>query len=646
MKSFSSQLAANLLGKKEPGLNEVYALINLDEEPCALIDNRAGCLLFLNSRLVKLSAFTSAELNEKPIGFLFNDLDLRTVTSGESRPVNLCRKGQSFLELKARFDFIDQEARWLRVRINSAKSVDSQSELQIDNLVDRLVAFTSQIEVLDSAAEISKTMEIIKEILGVESVCLYQASPDFPVLRKTGSSLLSTYFPDEIPSTDLIRLREPNLWKPGSRVFTEIHRYARVNEIEYVATAALKQDEAAIGLLAVCGKGQVKEELRLSVLQLLTSWIMALIQKATLIENLNKEILHQNARINQLKALTENLQEGIVLLKPDLSVAEINPAAEWMLGYAEWEVKGQPYDNILIGVDRLLPTLEDAKKGNTTPNIGKANLNRRNGQSFPVHMQVIPVFLEKELTWIQVLITDISENEQSKALTAQLEHRAVLGDYTAAFAHDVRNPINNIFTGIQLIGANLPADDPNQETIGRVQNDCTRLNHLMESFLAFSRPLELKFESIEIGNYLQRIVDRWRPRLARVNVTPKVTIDGENLKVLGDPRSLDQVFTNLISNSLDAMTDTGDTLAIRIIPNHEIANHPSIEISVSDNGPGIPEDIKDHIFEPFVTTRQKGTGLGLAITKQIVTAHKGSISVNSFPGGTVFTVRLPADIGE
>jgi signal transduction histidine kinase len=71
-----------------------------------------------------------------------------------------------------------------------------------------------------------------------------------------------------------------------------------------------------------------------------------------------------------------------------------------------------------------------------------------------------------------------------------------------------------------------------------------------------------------------------------------------------------------------------------------------VEITVSDNGPGIPDDMKERIFEPFVSTSQKGTGLGLAITKEIVTAHKGSIKVNSFPGGTNFIVSIPAINGD
>jgi signal transduction histidine kinase len=116
-------------------------------------------------------------------------------------------------------------------------------------------------------------------------------------------------------------------------------------------------------------------------------------------------------------------------------------------------------------------------------------------------------------------------------------------------------------------------------------------------------------------------------------------------RINGDPRSLDQVFTNLITNAVDAMSKTGGTLAIKIGLNHELAKQ-QVEVLISDNGPGIPEEIKDRIFEPFVTTKSHGTGLGLAITKRIITAHRGRILVNSFPGGTIFSICIPACNGD
>ncbi len=90
------------------------------------------------------------------------------------------------------------------------------------------------------------------------------------------------------------------------------------------------------------------------------------------------------------------------------------------------------------------------------------------------------------------------------------------------------------------------------------------------------------------------------------------------------------------------MKDDGGTLAIKISNGKLDQDPPQFEITVSDTGPGIPDDLRDHIFKPFVSNSPGGTGLGLAITQRIITAHRGSINVNSFPGGTVFTISLPA----
>ena len=94
---------------------------------------------------------------------------------------------------------------------------------------------------------------------------------------------------------------------------------------------------------------------------------------------------------------------------------------------------------VLIGTDRIAPALEEARQGTTTHNIGKVNLNRRNGQAFPAQVQVLPVMMKETLVGIEVIFADISENENNKTLTQHLEHRALIGDFTAAFAHDIKD---------------------------------------------------------------------------------------------------------------------------------------------------------------------------------------------------------------
>jgi signal transduction histidine kinase len=136
-------------------------------------------------------------------------------------------------------------------------------------------------------------------------------------------------------------------------------------------------------------------------------------------------------------------------------------------------------------------------------------------------------------------------------------------------------------------------------------------------------------------------MERWRNRISKTKVQYNPQIDSNTPPVEGDFRALEQVFTNLVDNAIQAMEHTGGTLTINIRQTMEGDERSQVEVSILDTGPGIPPDAKDHIFEPFYTTKRTGTGLGLAIVKRIVTAHKGSIHVNSIPGGTMFQVRLP-----
>lgn len=643
MRSFVKRFPGAAKAKKEPGFLEVFSLLNFDESPAALLDTETQGLLFINSRLIKLSYYSQQDVSEKDVNFLFPGLDLETAYSGETRQLKLDRKNLSPIEARVRFDYIDPAGKWLVVRFLPTINDDVERKIQLESTYRRLSEFIQLSDSPDVMLKVMQGVGIIKKILDCEAVSLYQADSEHPQLSRIAESGEIRQFPEILPSTDLIRLDKPSIWVTGNRILTELHRTGKVSGFEYVASAPLFQGGGAFGLLVAAGVGGIPINLSLAGMELLAALLLSTFQQQMLIDNLNTKIDHSNKVVNLRNQAFEYMNEAVLILDKNLKILEINPAAEFMLGYVNWEVKGQSYENILIGTDRLLPALIEAQKGQATFNIGKASLNKRNGHSFPVEVKVVPVLTGDVVSGMEILITDISDHEEVKAITQQLEHRAVLGDYTAAFAHDVRNPINNISTGLQLLSATLDEKDPNQDVINRMQGDCTRLNHLMESFLAFSRPLELKFEAIEVEPFLKRIIDRWQPRMARVNVKPMLHMDNDVLRILGDPRSLENVFTNLISNALEAMTETGDTLAIKVMMSKEINGHPLVEISVSDNGPGIPEDVKERIFEPFVTTRKMGTGLGLAITKQIVNAHKGSIKVDSFPGGTVFTVQLPAE---
>ncbi|MBS3751070.1 MAG: hypothetical protein KGY39_06135, partial [Anaerolineales bacterium] len=253
----------------------------------------------------------------------------------------------------------------------------------------------------------------------------------------------------------------------------------------------------------------------------------------------------------------------------------------------------------------------------------------------------------KEVQGVLIFLQDISKEEKVRIRTQQLERRALVGQMNAIFAHEIRNPINNITSGIQLLDKTLPGNDPNRQVIEGLNDDCDRLTHIVDTVLTFSKSQSYQRTPIDLPNLINQILNRWYPRMKRTRVKHVTKIEGDLPKVLGDYRALGQVFNNLISNSVRAMEETdGGVLSIRMKPHRKLDGNPAVQIDVLDTGPGIPQEIQKHIFEPFFTTKPDGTGLGLSITKQIITMHEGTIDLNPMPEGTSFRIVLPGKKSE
>jgi len=187
---------------------------------------------------------------------------------------------------------------------------------------------------------------------------------------------------------------------------------------------------------------------------------------------------------------------------------------------------------------------------------------------------------------------------------------------------------------------NMNEGDPNFKWIENMRDECNKLMYLMESVLSFAKPLEYKMAGVDLDFLLTRILERWHPRLLRLNISHFYEPELDHPVVEGDLRALEQVFTNLISNSVNAMSEKGGSLGIKITQTDNDQDRNFIQITMTDTGHGIPDEIKAHMFKPFVTGSNHGTGLGLAITQRIINAHKGKIEVDSYPGGTIFKIFL------
>ena len=626
---------------KSPALADLGVLLDFVSDPALILDKAHGSIILASSSFLTFSAYSSTDLIGHPIQKFFQDPFEASLTTGEEPIVKFLRKHRSPIDVKVSVSPIDNSGQWVLLKFQQV-----QHQLQWnwhEVFMNGMIELSRLAGIGNLQNSLEQAVQILHNILGQEMVGVYQAEGNFPRLRLAAAFDPGLILPETLPSSDLIRLTTTTIWFQGKRVTTDLYRNCRVKDVSYLASTPLGQEGAWLGLLVV-GDRQTQPINHLSQLMSVVGTILnTAIEHNILVTNQQNMIEMQDQALSIRNVLAEHVREGVVVLGPDLNIREINPVAEVMLGYTDKEARNHPVESILIGSKRLIPALNSALEGVAIHNLGDAMLHHRDGRAFPAMIETIPVEKDNLVQAILIVITDISADEQIKVRTQQLEQRAVIGEVIQAFAHEVRNPINNISLTLEAMAGLLSPDDPNQDFVSRMQSDCFRLGHLMESILASAKPLEPRFERIELQFLLRKIIERWRPRLAKVNVSPFFQMEPNVPPIKGDPRSLEQVFSNLISNAVDAMSKHGGgTLAIKLAPLNTIPNLPQVEVTVTDDGPGIPDEILEHIFEPFVSNNPRGTGLGLAITKQIVTAHRGSVQADTFPGGTVFQVVLPA----
>lgn len=218
------------------------------------------------------------------------------------------------------------------------------------------------------------------------------------------------------------------------------------------------------------------------------------------------------------------------------------------------------------------------------------------------------------------------------------EHLATLGEMIASVSHEIKNPLGIIHSTASLMRNRLEGDR-NQRLAKIIVDEATRLNNIVTEFLDFARPKDPQFVSVVIEDLLDESISLIEGQSRERGIEIEKKYKNGSLKpmiISGDPMLLHRVFYNLFVNALQAMPN-GGRLTVDVESNGMFCS-----VKVSDTGSGIPEDLKDKIFRPFFTTKEKGTGLGLAIVKSIVETHYGEILVHSEENkGTTMIVKIP-----
>jgi two-component system, NtrC family, sensor histidine kinase HydH len=248
--------------------------------------------------------------------------------------------------------------------------------------------------------------------------------------------------------------------------------------------------------------------------------------------------------------------------------------------------------------------------------------------------------------------------EQAQEEARRSERLAALGQMSAGLAHEIRNPLGVIKGSAEMLHQKLGESNPlASELAGYISSETNRLSALVTRFLDFARPLHAELAPQEITVVLDRAlhdVGLTQAGLTQAGLTQKdqpVQVERQYQadlpKVPLDEGLCEQAFVNLIQNAYDAMGNSGGTLQVTAA-RAKNANQEGVEVRIEDSGPGIPAELREQIFNPFVTTKKTGVGLGLSIVSRIIDGHHGTIRIESggetdARAGACFVLFFPAN---
>lgn len=218
------------------------------------------------------------------------------------------------------------------------------------------------------------------------------------------------------------------------------------------------------------------------------------------------------------------------------------------------------------------------------------------------------------------------------------EQLAWVGQMAAGLAHEVRNPLMAIKLLVQAAAERRGVFRGRDLQV--LEEEIVRLEHIVSGFLDFARPPRLDPRPVDVKELAERAVDGVRARADLQAVDLKVEADAESTVASADPNQVRQVLFNLLFNALDAQPGGGH-VTVRVGMDHGAGGDPEVVVAVTDGGPGLPPELSDRVFEPFVSTKESGLGLGLSICKRIAETHGGGLTAVSSPHGATFTLRLP-----
>jgi PAS domain S-box-containing protein len=340
--------------------------------------------------------------------------------------------------------------------------------------------------------------------------------------------------------------------------------------------------------------------------------------------------------------------DGLALWSPDGAIVDINLTLWRMYGYSDEEFLARDPEKPIVqarrpALDKILPSVSTGEPFHT-----ELTDQRKDGSSMELEVHGIPMQYQTKPHMLTIS-RDITEKKRAseelvrqREMLHQREKLAALGSLLAGVAHELNNPLSVVVARAAILEEQ---DDPaTREAASKIRVAAERCARIVRTFLAMARQQQPKRVPVAISEVVSAALDITGYALKTSSIEVTLDLAGDVPPVLADADQLHQVFMNLIINAQQALQDRPPPRKLSLTSRFDPGAN-AIRIAVADNGPGIPEAVRNRIFEPYFTTKPlgTGTGVGLAVCFGIAEAHGGTLTVESGDGsGAVFTIELPA----
>lgn len=330
----------------------------------------------------------------------------------------------------------------------------------------------------------------------------------------------------------------------------------------------------------------------------------------------------------------EKAHDLILLADCDMNVIDANPAALRVLHYSKEEMLKMNLKQLFFFEEQRRHFIDFLCEGNAITQT-EYNFITREGKKLDV--QVNAAMLDEVNKIFLCVVQDLTEKKREEQEKQQQQKLVLTGRIARVIAHEVRNPLTNILLAVSQFKEEPAHTEDGKLYMDIIERNCIRINQLITELLHSTRMIELNMQPQGINDLTKRSLKLAQDRLQLNGITVEEQLIDPDIVISADTEKVEIALLNIIINAIEAMTPGKGVLTL-----HTARLHDKALIRISDNGPGIPEETRARLFDPFFTSKPKGTGLGLTSTQNIIMNHKGSIHVESEPGhGAIFSVTFP-----